>query len=189
MRKLYTALFILLALLLQGCAAAVLPVAAGGLIIYDDRSIRTLEKDGRIFHVIHTAIVRSSQLRNTHINVTSFKQVVLLTGQTPVASQRAMVEKIARNAPNVRKVYNEITVSASINNWRATQDTAITSSVRSHMLTKKNLESGSIRIVTENGVVYLMGDVTHPQADLAVNVAREIRGVIKVVKVFQYIDN
>ena len=57
------------------------------------------------------------------------------------------------------------------------------------MLTKKGLESGAIRIVTENGVVYLMGDVSHPQADLAVNVARQVPGVQKVVKVFQYIDN
>ena len=57
------------------------------------------------------------------------------------------------------------------------------------MLTKKDLESGAIRIVTENAVVYLMGDVSHAQADLAVNVARQVPGVQKVVKVFQYIDN
>lgn len=56
------------------------------------------------------------------------------------------------------------------------------------MLAKKGLESGAIHIITENGIVYLMGDVTHAQANLAVSVARDIPGVYKVVKVFQYID-
>jgi osmotically-inducible protein OsmY len=55
------------------------------------------------------------------------------------------------------------------------------------MLTQKGLESGSMRIVTENGVVYLMGIATHEQANLAVNVARKINGVNRVVKVFQYV--
>lgn len=189
MQKIKRSIWIILTLLSQSCAVAVIPVAASGYIIYDDRSIRTLEKDGRIFHVIHTAIVRDPQLKDINVNVTSFKQIALLTGQTPIASQRAIIEKIARNAPNVRKVYNEISIENPVGKWRTTQDTGITSNVRTHMLTKKDLESGSIRIVTENAVVYLMGDVTHAQADLAVNVARELPGVSKVVKVFQYIDN
>jgi osmotically-inducible protein OsmY len=171
------------------CAAFVLAGAAGGYIIYDDRSIHSLEKDARIFHVVHTKFVRDKQLSNAHLDVTSFKQIVLLTGQTPMASQRALAEKIARSAPNVRKIYNEITIQYPTGTWRRTQDSGITSNVRTHMLAKKGLESGAIQIVTENGIVYLMGDVTHAQADLAVNVAREIRGVFKVVKIFQYLDD
>jgi osmotically-inducible protein OsmY len=188
--KMFNRCFILaLTLILNACAAAVLAGAAGSYIIYDDRSMRTLEKDARIFHVIHKAIVRDNQLATSHINVTSFKQVVLLTGQTPYASGRAITEKVARQAPNVRRIYNEITIQNPSSAWQRTQDTGITSNVRTHMLTKKGLESGAIRIVTENGVVYLMGDVTHPQAELAVNVARQVPGVQKVVKVFQYLDN
>jgi osmotically-inducible protein OsmY len=178
-----------LCLILSSCAVAVLAGAAGSYIIYDDRSMRTLEKDARIFHVIHKAIVRDRELASSHVNVTSFKQIVLLTGQTPYASARAMIEKIARQAPNVRRIYNEIIIANPSSAWQRTQDTGITSNVRTHMLTKKGLESGAIRIVTENGIVYLMGDVTHPQSDLAVTVARQVPGVQKVVKVFQYIDN
>lgn len=174
---------------LSGCVPALLAGAAGGYIVYDDRSMRALEKDARIFHVIHKALVRNQQLQGSRIQSTSYKQVVLLTGQAPYASQRAIAEKFARSAPNVRKIYNEITIQNPISMLQRTEDSGITSNVRSHMLAKKGLESGAIRIVTENGVVYLMGDVTHPQADLAVDVAREIRGVQKVVKVFQYLDN
>ena len=182
-------LMLVLCFMLSSCAVAVLAGAAGGYIIYDDRSMRTLEKDARIFHVVHKAIVRDKELVSSHVGVTSFKQVVLLTGQTPYASARATIEKFARQAPNVRRIYNEITIQNPSSSWQRTQDTGITSNVRTHMLTKKGLESGAIRIVTENGVVYLMGDVSHPQADLAVNVARQVPGVQKVVKVFQYIDN
>lgn len=179
----------LIVLCTASCAAFVIAGAASGYIIYDDRSIRGLEKDARIFHVVHTQFVRNKQLLDTHIDVSSFKQIVLLTGQTPTASQRALAEKIARAAPNVRKLYNEITIQYPTGTWRRTQDSAITSNVRTHMLAKKGLESGAIQIITENGTVYLMGDVTHLQAELAVNVAREIRGVNKVVKIFQYLDD
>lgn len=179
---------IVLAFLQAGCAAALLAGAASGYIIYDDRSIRTLEKDGRIFHVVHKALVRTPELSNAHINVTSFKQAVLLSGEAPYASQRALAEKFARNAPNVRRIYNEITIGPVSTMWQRTQDSGITSNVKTHMLAKKGLESGAIHIITENGIVYLMGDVTHAQANLAVSVARDIPGVYKVVKVFQYID-
>ena len=191
MKRLSLKLFVLTCItpILTGCAAFLLAGAASGYIIYDDRSIHSLEKDGRIFHVVHTRYVRDKELVQAHLDVTSFKQIVLLTGQCTHASQRALAEKVARSAPNVRKIYNEITIEYPTGTWRRTQDTAITSSVRTHMLAKKGLESGAIQIVTENGIVYLMGDVTHQQADLAVNVAREIRGVNKVVKVFQYLDD
>lgn len=182
-------LILVSSVLLSSCAVAVLAGAAGSYIVYDDRSMRALEKDARIFHVVHKAIVREPQLTSSHVNVTTFKQAILLTGETPYASARAVVEKIAQQAPNVRRIYNEMTIQYPSSIWQRTQDTGITSNVRTHMLTKKGLESGAIRIVTENAAVYLMGDVSHAQAELAVNVARQVPGVQKVVKVFQYIDN
>lgn len=176
-------------ILQASCAAVFLAGAAGSYIVYDDRSMRSLEKDARIFHVAHTNYVKNPQLRDAHLTISSFKQVVLLTGQCPSGLQRALAEKIARTAPNVRKIYNQITIEAPTTAWRRTQDSGITTNLRAHMLAKKNLESGAIKIITENGVVYLMGDLTHQQADLAVKVAQEIPGAFKVVKVFQYIDN
>jgi osmotically-inducible protein OsmY len=87
----------------------------------------------------------------------------------------------------VHRVYDELTVAAPIPLSQSTKDSLITGQIRSAMLTKKGLESGSIRIVTENGAVFLMGVVTPEQASLAVDVARRVKGVIKVVKIFQYI--
>lgn len=174
-------------MLLSACVVAVVAGAAAGMV-YDRRSVSALEADARLFHVIHTAIVTDPQFKHSRILVTSFNRVVLLVGQTPTASLRVVAEKIAHKAPGIRRVYDEVSVDYPIPLKQRTKDSWITSQVRSNMLTKKGLESGSIRVVTENATVYLMGIVTAEQAALAVDVARRINGVKKVVKIFQYIQ-
>lgn len=184
--KLKSLISIAVATLLTGCVAAVVTSAAVGMV-YDKRGMVTMEADARLFHVIHKNIVTNRQFRDSRILVTSFNRVVLLVGQTPTASLRVLAEKIARSAPGVQRVYDEVSVGYPIPLTQRTKDSLITSQVRSSMLTRKGLESGSIRIVTENGAVYLMGVVTDQQANLAVDVARRVNGVRKVVKIFQYI--
>ncbi len=178
--------FVLTFALLTSCVAAVVAGAAGGLVVYDKRSFSTIEKDARIFHLIHTDIVTNPEFKDSHIVVTSFNQVVLLTGQTPTASLRVKAENIAKKTPQVKRVYNEITIQEPTSFSQRSKDSWITSQVRAKMLAKKDLKSGSIRVVTENSEVFLMGIVTREQSDLAVEVARQVSGVSKVVKVFQY---
>jgi len=176
---------VLATLLLTSCVVAVVAGAAAGMV-YDRRSMATIEADARLFHVIHTAIVTDHKFRDSRIIVTSFNRVVLLVGQTPTASLRELAQKIAQRTPNVTRVYNEVTVDNPIPLTQRTKDSWITGQIRSNMLTKKGLESGSIRIVTENKVVYLMGIVYPEQASLSVDVARRVNGVQKVVKIFQH---
>ena len=185
--KIKTLIFLLLGSMLTGCAVAVVAGAAGSLVVYDRRTVSMVEKDARIFHIIHSAIIPDPRFRDSRIVISSFNEVVLLAGQTPNASLRAVAEKVAQQTPNVNRVYNEITVDYPISLTQQSKDTWITSQVRSNMLTQKGLESGSLRVITENGIVYLMGIVTPEQCNLAVNVARHVKGVRKVVKVFQYI--
>jgi len=182
-----TLIFLLLGTLLSGCAAIVVVGAAGGMVVYDRRGMSMIEHDARIFYQAHTAIVRDPRFRDSRILVSSFNEVVLLVGQTPTASLRVVAEQVARRTPNVRRVYDEITVDYPLPLTQRSKDSLITAQVRGKMLTQKGLESGSIRIVTENGVVYLMGIATHEQANIAVNVARQVKNVRKVVKIFQYI--
>lgn len=177
-----------LSLLLTGCVAAVVATTAAGVVVYDGRGVGLVEKDARIFYLINTAIAKDPRFRDARVSVTSFNQIVLLVGQVPNASLRVLAERTAKNTPQVARVYNELTVRPPISLAQIAKDAWITGEVRSQMLLKKGLESGSIRIVTENGVVYVMGIVTHEQANLAVAVARNIKGVQRVVKVFKYID-
>lgn len=187
--KLYNSLRLvalgLICVTLTSCVAAVVAGAAG--LVYDRRSVVTLEADARLFHLIHTAIVTKPEFRDSRVLVTSFNRVILLVGQTSSDSLRAEAESIAKGTSGVVRVYNELNVSPAIPVGQRTQDSWITSQVRSNMLARKGLESGSIRVVTENGVVYLMGIVTDEQASLSVDVARRVNGVVKVVKIFQYI--
>lgn len=183
--KCKTLVVLLMASLLTSCVAAVVAGAAG--MVYDRRAVGTMEADARLFHVVHKSIVTDPQFRDSRILVTSFNRVVLLVGQTPAASLRVLAEKTARSASGVKRVYDEVTIGHPIPLTQRTKDSWITSQVRSNMLTKKGLESGSIRVVTENGAVYLMGIVTAEQGSLAVDVARRVTGVNKVVKIFQYI--
>lgn len=189
MLKIRCIAFILAVSLLTSCIAMVVAgAAATGIIVYDRRSTFMMESDARIFHTIQTVIAHNPAFHDSRIVIISFNQDVLLVGETPMASLRVVAERVAQQAPNVRHVYDEINVAYPISLSQQSKDTLITGDVRSHILTKKGLESGSIRIATENGIVYLMGIVTKKQASLAVDVVRQINGVQKVVKVFQYIS-
>jgi osmotically-inducible protein OsmY len=185
--KIKSIIFSLMCSLLAGCVAVVAVGAAGGMAVYDRRSVVMMERDARIFYAVNKAIVSDPRFRDSRIVISSYNQVVLLAGQTPIASLRAAAEQIAHSTPQVRRVYDEVTVDYPLSLSKQSKDTWITGQVRSKMLTQKGLESGSIHIVTEHGVVYLMGIATQEQANLAVNVARQVNGVSKVVKVFQYI--
>lgn len=187
MKKIFNYIAALVILcMLSACVAAVF-VGAAGMVVYDRRSVAMLESDARIFYLINKNLVSEPRYSGSHIEIVSFNQVVLLVGQTPTASLRLQAERTAQSTPNVRRVYNEITTGPTLTFTTRSNDTLITGQIRSQMLARKGLESGSIRVVTENSVVYLMGIATHEQADIATTVARQTRGVVKVVKVFQYI--
>lgn len=178
---------LLLSGLITSCVGALVAGAAGSMVVYDRRSIFMIEKDARIFYVINRALANSREFRHSHVSTTSFNEVVLLAGEVTSDSLKAKAERTARETPNVRRVYDELTVAEPITIAQRSKDSLITGQIRSLMLVKKGLESGSIHIVTENSNVYLMGVATHEQADLAVSVARQVPGVNKVVKIFQYI--
>lgn len=187
MNKKMKCLLLIACLFLTGCVAVAAVGAAAGMVVYDKRSVATIERDARIFYQTRKNIVQNREFESSRINVTSFNQVVLLTGEVPSASLKVKAEKIARQIPDVRRVYNELTVDEPISYSRRAKDNLINAEVRSKMLAKEGLQSGTIRVVTEDAVVYLMGIVTPEQANIAVDVARRIEGVDKVVKVFLFV--
>lgn len=129
----------------------------------------------------------SPQLADAHIGVTSFNGVVLLTGQVNSESLRQQASAAVNMVGNIRQLHNEITVSGTISMMARSNDGWITSKVKSKMLFKRGIESGRIKVVTENGVVYLMGLLSREEADRAAEVARSTGGVQKVVRIFEYI--
>ncbi len=132
-----TLLLLILSIFLTSCVAIFVAGAAGGAVVYDRRSLMSMEKDARIFYVLRKALVTDPRFRNSRIVVSSFNQIVLLAGQTPAASSRVFAEKVARSIPSVRRVYNEMTIDYPISFSQIGEDSFITAQIRSRMLTKK----------------------------------------------------
>ena len=113
---------------------------------------------------------------------------MLLTGETPTEELRQRAEKIVRGVEKVSTVHNEINIAAPSSMITRSSDTVITSKVKTKLLADEKIHGVNIKVVTENGVVYLMGLVSRAEAELATEVARQTGGVQKVVKIFQYTD-
>lgn len=185
MKKLWLCAVIMLTF--SHCAGVLVAGAAAGAVVYDSRSIIDIERDTRIYHHIHRIIVKDRKFAFSNIQVSVFNQVVLLTGQVSSAGLKVAAEKIAQTTPNVERVYDQLVLDEPISMAQTTRDSWISSQIKAKMLTAKGLRSGSIKVVTSDGVVYLMGIVKKQQANKAANIARQVEGVKKVVKVFQYI--
>lgn len=176
--------------LLQGCVAlAAGGAAAGASAAVDRRTTGTLVEDEAIELKAVRAILSDKDLNSqAHLNVTSYNMVVLLTGETPTEELRQRAEQIVRGVEKVGAVHNEISIAAPSSMITRSSDTVITSKVKTKLLADKNIEGVNIKVVTENGVVYLMGLATRAEAERATETARQTGGVQKVVKVFQYTD-
>ena len=171
---------------LQGCPAI---IAGGGVLavtsLEDRRTTGTQLDDSAIES--RAASLTSERLgERAHINVMSFNRAVLLTGEAWDDATRAEVEKIVSAVPNVRSVTNEVQVAGLSSATSRANDTAITAKVKGRFTNVKGLNPLHVKVVTEQGVVYLLGLVTESEAETATDLARTTGGVRKVVKVFEY---
>lgn len=173
---------------LQSCFFAGAAAGAAAIaMVYDHRSISNTINDTKIANKIVAKLKTNQTLwEESHIEVTTFNHVVLLTGQTPNAEWRQSAGEIAKATPDVDKVYNQLTIEGPTSSLTRTSDAWITTKIRTQMVANTDLKSSSIKIVTENGVVYLMGMVSQAQADIAVDIARKVSGVQRVIKAFIY---
>ena len=175
---------------LSGCAAALVgggAVAAGTII--DRRTTGTQIEDQSIEFKANQAINKDVELNEqAHINVTSYNTVVLLTGETPTEEMRQRAVDIIKSLEKVTHIYNELSIAAPSSMTARSSDSIITSKVKTKMLSNQELSGLAVKVITEKGVVYLMGLVSKREAELATDIARQTGGVQKVVKLFQYID-
>jgi osmotically-inducible protein OsmY len=172
---------------LNGCVPVIAGgAAAGGLAAADRRTSGAYVDDEGIEWKALTEIEK--QLRNkVHVNVTSFNRNVLLTGETLDEETKKQAESITREIANVRNVTNEMQVGLASAVTDRSRDGYLTSLVKGKMYKENRFPPNYVKVVTEDSVVYLMGMVTRAEADDAVDIARSIDGVEKVVKVFEYV--
>ncbi|MDP1653035.1 MAG: BON domain-containing protein [Rhodocyclaceae bacterium] len=174
---------------LSGCfGAAAVGVGAGVLVFADRRQAETIVSDEGIEIRAGNRIAEKFG-GNTHVNVTSYNRTVLLTGEVPDAAAKTAIEKIVSEVPNVKAVSNELQVAGASTLTARSNDTYITSKVKARFIDANKFSANHVKVVTEAGVVYLMGLVTQAEATAAVEVARTTGGVQKVVRVFEIISD
>ena len=194
MKPLYALIVVsLTASLLYGCAAAVVGGAAtGATAVHDRRTVGTFIDDEGIELKARLAIFDDKELNSQiHINIISINGVVLLVGQAPTEAMRQKAAELVSTVPKVRLIHNEMTVAAPNSYMTRSSDSLITAKVKAKLLTIKgheNFDPTRVKVVTENGIVYLMGILTHAEADTVTDTAREVGGVQKIVKLFEYLD-
>ena len=126
--------------------------------------------------------------KSSHFSVTSYNGYVLSAGQVPTAAVKQKAADVVREIRGVRRIYNELEISGNTSSMTRSSDTWITTKVKSALLADSEIEGGRVKILTENGVVYLMGLVSHTEAKRITDTASASAGVRKVVQLFEYID-
>lgn len=186
----------LVLLTLQGCLGTAVVVggaAAVGSVAHDRRTAGTVVDDEGIELKAFDAFVNSKETagEEVHINATSYNYKVLLTGEVPTPAIKILATSRVAGIDKVAKVINELAVAESSAILSRGTDTWITTKVKASMFSVEleGFDLTRVKVITERGIVYLMGIVTQEEAAAAVDTARNVDGVAKVVKVFEYIEN
>ena len=177
-----------LALQLQGCVEMAVVGAGAAAMASDDRRTVGAQTEDKDIDLRGESRVDARFGNKVHINVTSYNRNVLLTGEAADAATKAEIEKIVRELPNVRGVVNEVQIAGVSSFTARGNDSFLTSKVKARFVDAARFGVNHVKVLTESGVVYLMGLATRKEADDAVDVARTTGGVQKVVRVFEYIE-
>jgi len=183
------ALIMAASMLLSACVPIVIGAAVAGtaLVVADRRSVGAQADDEAIELKIQNNIGGTFGDR-VHVNATSYNGIVLLTGEVPTAELKTQVEQIARTTPKVRRVDDELAVGAVTTIGARSNDSYITSKVKARLVETNKVPANLVKVVTERQIVYLMGILSHAEADAAAQIAATTSGVMRVVKVFEYTD-
>ena len=188
-KTILTGLLALAALLpVSGCAPLLVGGAgAGALMVEDRRTPATYLMDQEI-ELRARWRLSEQKLEGTHINFTSFNRRLLITGEAATADLRARIVQLAREVPDVREVLDEIVVAAPTSFMSRSNDTLLTAKVKTRLVDDDQVRAHHVKVITENGAVFLMGLVKREDGNRAAEIAAKTSGVIRVVKAFELLD-
>ena len=185
----------LLIMVIATVMSACIPIAIGVATVtaidltYDTHTIGQKIDDNSLEIKLRADFLTDNQLGTSeNVSVTAINGIVLLTGEVHTDAQRQHASALAKGRVETREVVNELELSGKTNLTSGGNDSYITGKVKSKLIAADGVPSSNIKVVTERSKVYLMGLVTKAQAEAAVNVAKSVRGVTHIVKVFEYIS-
>lgn len=178
--------------LLTGCIGPMIiaGAATGATMAHDRRTSGTILEDKSIQMKAEHLMYENPELKkDAHVVFTSYNMNVLIAGQVPSQAVSDEIDAMVKDIDKVNKVYNELEIAPPIDIKTASNDSWITTKIKSSSLDgKKGVDPLRTKVVTENGVVYLMGIVSRAEADNVTELARKTKGVKRVVRVFEYTD-
>ena len=174
--------------LLQGCAAAVVAGTASAVTAANDRrTIGSQIDDNNIEIKASIALSEVERIEKfANVDAVSVNGIVLLVGQVANEEMKNEAQRTIESVAGIRKIHNQIRIGSNIGITTQTHDSWLTSKVKAQLLTAKDISSNNIKVVTENAEVFLMGLVSDSESTQAVNIARNVSGVERVIKVFEY---
>ncbi|CAD6512134.1 division/outer membrane stress-associated lipid-binding lipoprotein [Candidatus Profftia tarda] len=181
------ALVIIISLFLHGCLAATVigGAAFAAKTAIDPRSLGTQVDDGTLESRVFNALYKNKELKEeARISVTVYQGNILLTGQAPSNELITCAQQIAIDMNGRNAVYNEIRNEKPVSLETASHDLWITTKVRSELLISDIIKSPNIKVITENGEVFLLGLVTSKESKVAAKIASHIDGVKRVTTAF-----
>ncbi|EIK54248.1 putative lipoprotein [Stutzerimonas stutzeri TS44] len=180
-----------LCLLAAGCSSVL--NATRDEPIDDNRGTRTIGStiDDSLIETkaaVNIAKAHADLDQGSHIVVASYNGVVLLAGQTPRNDLKQMAEQAASSVQRVKRVHNELQVLPPSSALARSNDTWLTTKIKTQMLADNSVPGSRIKVITENGIVYLLGLVTRQEGNRATSLVQGVGGVQRIVKLFEYID-
>ena len=187
--RLRTPIFLALAIpLLTGCVgAAIVGAGAGAALMLTDRRAGETQVTDEGIELRAISRISDKLGDKGHINVTSYNRLALITGEVPNAAAKDDAEAAVRLVPNVKAISNELVMGEPSVLSARSNDSYITSKVKARFLDYKRFNANHVKVVTEAGVVFLMGLVTLDESNAAVEIARTTGGVKKVIRLFEII--
>ncbi len=173
---------------LSACIPIVVGGAAAGGAMAADRRTSGIYLEDENIELKASKNIQDAIGEIGHVNITSYNLNVLLTGEVPNEAEKKRAETIAKKTANVRSVTNELVMTRKTEVSSRGNDIYLTSKVKAKFLADGRFAANAVKVVSENSVVYLMGIVSHAEAQYATEIASNTDGVIKVVKVFEYND-
>lgn len=173
---------------LSACAPLMIGGAAVGTLVALDRRTSAAQLEDETIELRAGSRIRESLGSSTHVNVTSYNRQVLLTGEAPNEAARQTVDQIVSGVENVRAVVNEIGLMPPTSLSQRSNDVLIVGKMKAALIDARDLQSNAFKVVVERGTLYLMGRVTQREADRATQIARNVGGVTRVVRVFEVIS-
>ena len=174
---------------LSACAPLVVGSAVMSGLVAIDRRTTGIQLEDEGIELRTAQGLRQNLSASAHVNVTSYNRMVLLTGEVGSAADKERAERLAKSQENVSSVVNDLAIEPASSLTQRSKDAIITGQVKALLVDAKDLQSNAFKVVTERGVVYLLGRVTNREAQRASEIARSssVSGVVKVVRVFEII--